>query len=170
MKVLSGRVWKFGDNIDSHVFLASRFDPMVRAREYLNVVPHVLEEVRPEFVHEVSQGDLVVAGEAFGSGKHVHGVVNALRILGIEAVIARSFANTFEKEAINTGFPALTYDTVHGNVADGDRLELDVTTFQARNLTTGRTFDVEPTDLGILEILDAGGLAALTLQRLGIPA
>lgn len=170
MNILSGRIWKLGDNVDSHVLLSSKYDPVARARDYQNLAPHVLENICPEFVQKVRKGDLIVAGDGFGSGKHLHGLINALRILGVDAVIARSFSNTFEREAINIGFPALTYATVYANVADGDDLELDMAASQARNITTGKVFNVAATDPGIIEILDAGGLAPLTLRRLGLPA
>lgn len=166
--ILKGRVWKFGNNVPSHYFLSGKYDALARALEFEEIVPHVLEDIDPTFVKRVRKGDLIVAGRAFGTGKHLEGLIGALQILGIEAVIAESFSAGWEKDSINAGLAALIYPQIPPNVEQGDLLELDLSATEAKNLTRGISIEVRATAQGIIDILEAGGLAQHTLHRLGL--
>jgi 3-isopropylmalate/(R)-2-methylmalate dehydratase small subunit len=163
-------VWKFGDNIPTHHFLSGKYDPLVRAGKYADLVQHVLEDHDPTFVSRVQRGDLLVCGRGFGMGKHVRGLIGAFKLLGVGGLIAETFAAEWERATINAGFPCLVYSEVAAAVEPGDELELDVRATTARNLTQGVTFTVRPTPEGIIDILEAGGLEEFTMKRLGLAA
>src|SRR3972149_6072456 len=105
--ILKGKVWKFGDHMHTHYFLAGKYDPIVRAGRYGELVQHILEDVDPGFVQKVRKGDLLVAGRGFGTGKHVRGLIGAFQALGIGGIIAESFSAEWERSTINAGLPSL---------------------------------------------------------------
>ncbi len=168
--ILRGRVWKFGDGVHTHFFLSGKYDPVVRAGKYAELVPHLLEDVDPGFVNRVREDDLLVAGRAFGGGKHVRGLIGAFKVLKIGGILARSFSAEWERACINAGLPALVYDGLHSNVDAGDELELDTSAEEAKNVTRGRTFRVAPISDGIVAILEAGGLDGYMKRRLRLTA
>lgn len=166
--VLNGKVWKFGDNVSAQYFLSGKYDPLVRAGKYAQLVEHVLEDVQPTFACEARKGDVIVAGKAFGTGKHVRGLIGALKLLGMGGVIAESFASEWEKGSINAGLPAIVSKEIPAYVQAGDALQVDLAGTVAKNLTRGTEIVFTPTAAGIVEILEAGGLEGFTLRRLGI--
>ena len=165
---LHGRVWKFGDCVHTHHFLSGKYDNLVRAGKYAELVPHLLEDSLPSFAAAVRPGDIVVAGRAFGSGKHVRGLIGAFKILQISAILARSFAAEWERACINAGMPALVYDSVHAHVESGDELLLDTSASEARNCSRDQRFAVKPTADELIAILAAGGLEPYMQIRLGL--
>ena len=166
--ILKGRVWKFGDNLRSTYFVSGKYDPLGRAGKFAEMASHVLEDVDPSFVRKVQKGDILVVGEAFGTGKHLDGPINAFKELGIAAVLGKSFSAAWERDSINLGLPSLHYPDLYDRVETGDLIELDTAATSARNLTQRIDIAVAPTPEGILSIVDAGGIAALTAARLGI--
>lgn len=168
--ILSGRVWKFGDNLRSSYFVAGKYDPLGRAGKFEELARHVLEEVDPEFVHRVQPGDVMVVGKAFGTGKHLDGPINAFKALGIAAVLGKGFSASWERDSINLGLPSLVYPELFDLVETGDRIQLDLRGNVARNLTHGTSVAVSPTPAGVLSLLEAGGIAAYTAKRLGVAA
>jgi 3-isopropylmalate dehydratase, small subunit len=165
--ILKGTVWKFGDNVTSNYFLSGKYDGMVRAGEFDKLVPHVLEDVMPDFASRARPGDIIVAGRAFGTGKHLEGLVGAFKAMGLGGVVAQSFAAAWERDAINLGLPSVICPEVPPRVQTGDRLELDLAQGLARLPGQETALKVTPTPAGIISILQAGGLEAYTLQRLG---
>lgn len=166
--ILKGRVWKFGDNLRSTYFISGKYDPLGRAGKFAEMARHVLEDVDPSFVHKVEKGDILVVGDAFGTGKHLDGPINAFKELGISAVLGKGFSAAWERDSINLGLPSLHYPSLYDHVDTGDLIELDTSAVIARNLTRACEISVTPTPDGILAIVDAGGIAALTAARLGI--
>jgi 3-isopropylmalate/(R)-2-methylmalate dehydratase small subunit len=166
--LLKGRVWKFGDNLRSNYFISGKYDPLGRAGKFAEMASHVLEDVDPTFVSRVTPGDILVVGHAFGTGKHLDGPINSFKHLGIAAVLGKSFSAAWERDSINLGLPSLVYESLVDEVEDGDEIELDTSATTAKNLTRGMTIYVQPTPLGILDIVDAGGIAEWTAKRLGI--
>ena len=166
---LRGRAWVFGDNLAATYFLSGKYDPMVRAGKYRELVPHILEDVDPGFVQKVQPGDLLIAGKAFGTGKHLRGLIEAFKVLGIGGVIAESFAAEWEKVSINSGLPIVVSHAMRSQVSTGELLELDVGAAAAHNLTRGTLIAVNPAPAGMVAILEAGGLEGYTLRRLAQP-
>lgn len=167
--IIKGRVWKFGDGLKSSYFFSGKYDVLGRAHKHAELAQHILEDVEEGFAKKIQPGDIFVVGSGFGTGKHLNGPIGALRHLGVAAVLAKGFSSVWERDSINLGFPSLVYPKVWDNVQTGDVLELDVRAAHAHNLTSNKTIAVEPTPAGILELLEAGGIAPYTARLLGIP-
>ena len=163
--VIGGRAWTFGDNIDTDVLAPGIY--MKLPPEQL--ATHCLEAIDATFASSVRKGDIVVAGENFGLGSSREQAVQVLSILGIGAVLAKSFARIFYRNAFNLGLPALFFPEAD-EISAGDQLELDLAAGQVRNLTKGVAYDVEPIPPHLLEMITAGGLiphlkAKLAMER-----
>jgi len=166
--LLSGRVWKFGDRLRSTYFISGKYDPLGRAGKFAEMATHVLEDIDPNFIKRVQKGDILAVGHAFGTGKHLDGPINAFKELGIAAVLGKSFSASWERESINLGLPSLVYEDLVEQLETGDVLELDTGSTAAVIVNRAVTVQVRPTPAGILEVVDAGGIAEFTARRLGI--
>lgn len=162
---LRGRVWKFGDHVGADHFIAPKYDLMGRKGQYAELSTHILEEADPSFVGSVRPGDILLAGWGFGSGKHLGSLIGAFRHLGIGAIIARSFAAAWERASINAGLPAIVDGHLQEVVAQGEALGLDLVAGVATR-ADGSAVPMDPLAPVLIEILQAGGIEALTLQRL----
>ena len=152
------RIWLFGDNIDTEQMAPGQH--MKGGIEAL--AAHCLEGVRPEFPGEVRPGDIVVGGRNFGVGSSREQAAEALRHLGVSAVIALSFAGIFYRNALNLGLPAMVATTLDG-IEDGADATLDQTT---GSLTSnGKTVPLEPIPQNLRPMLAAGGLVPYLKQR-----
>ena len=158
---VTGRAWTFGDNIDTDV-LAPGIYMKLPVEE---VARHCLEAVDPEFAAKVRPGDIVIGGENFGMGSSREQAPQALKVLGVGAVLAKSFARIFYRNALNLGLPALFFREAD-EVSAGDRLELDLAAGQVRNQTTGANYAVEPIPPHLLEMILMGGLMPHLKARL----
>ena len=125
-----GRAFVFGDNIDTDVLAPGSL--MKLAPEAL--ATHCLEAIDPSFAGAVRQGDVLVAGANFGLGSSREQAAVSLKILGIQAVLATSFARIFWRNAINLGLPALVFPQA-GEIVSGDRLSLDIASGRIENLS-----------------------------------
>ena len=150
----TGRAWTFGDRIDTDVLAPGAL--MKLAPEAL--AQHCLKAVSPQFAQEVQAGDFIVAGRSFGIGSSREQAAVSLRILGVRAVLAKSFARIFYRNALNLGLPALFFEQAD-EIADGDRLALDLRAGTLTNVTSGQTYTVSPIPDHLLGIIEAGGLA-----------
>jgi 3-isopropylmalate/(R)-2-methylmalate dehydratase small subunit len=150
-----GRVWKFGDNINTDEIIPGRFnittDQKVLAR-------HCFCEVRPDFPLNVQFGDLIIAGENFGSGSSREHAPLAIKASGIRAIIANSFSRIFYRNALNVGLPIFISEEMFKEVQDGDHLEIDFEKFYLKEPKTGRMFLLQPLPPFILKIFRAGGI------------
>jgi len=150
---IGGRAWKFGDNVDTDVLspgIYMKLPPEELAK-------HCLEAVDPAFAASVRLGDVVVGGENFGMGSSREQAPQALKILGVGAVLAKSFARIFYRNAFNLGLPALFFPQAD-EISAGDRIEVDLAAGQVRNLTTRKAYAVEPIPQHLLDMILAGGL------------
>lgn len=155
-----GRVWKFGDNIDTDIIIPARYlaytDPAVLGA-------HCMEPLAPDFPKKVQKGDIIVAGNNFGCGSSREHAPLAIAALGVSVVIARSFARIFYRNAFNKGLALLEAD-LYDRVEEGKTIEFD--------LSSGliKAGDVEVTAKPIppfmLELIGEGGLINLLKKRL----
>src|SRR5437899_11940362 len=120
-----GRIWMLGDNLNTHVFIPGRYNVTT---DRTQLARYCLCEVLPEFAQQVQQGDVVMAGHNFGCGSSREHAPAALLACGVRAVIARSFARIFYRNAINIGLPVLICDDAVLASADGQELEVDLAT------------------------------------------
>ena len=156
-----GRAWIFGDDVDTDVLAPGLY--MKGSMEEL--AHHCLESVDPDFAGQVAAGDIVVAGRNFGIGSSREQAVQALKMLGVGAVLARSFGGIFCRNAFNNGLLALVCPEVH-RVDGGDGLLLDAAAGQVKNVTTGKTLDCEAAPAHLMELVEAGGLVPYLERRL----
>ncbi len=149
-----GRAWKFGDDIDTDVIIQGKYLVINEPEE---LARHVFENLRPEFAKEVRKGDFVVAGENFGCGSSREHAPLALKATGIEAVVAKSYARIFFRNAINIGLRVLECQETD-KIDDGDELEVDYERGIIYNKTKGEEYSINPLPDFLKEILEKGGL------------
>lgn len=154
-----GRAFVFGDNIDTDVLAPGSL--MKLSPEAL--ATHCLEAIDPSFADAVRPGDVLVAGANFGLGSSREQAAVSLKILGIKAVLATSFARIFWRNAINLGLPALVFPQAR-EIASGDQLALDTASGRIENLTRNRVYETQPLPDHLLRMIADGGLIA-HLQR-----
>ena len=147
-----GKAFVFGDRIDTDVLAPGPY-----MREPLAVLAsHCLEAVDPDFAGQVRPGDIVVGGESFGIGSSREQAVQALAELGMGAIVARSFARIFYRNALNLGLPALVCADLEA--ARGDELEVRPAEGRILNHSSGRQFACEAIPAQLMEIVAGGGL------------
>ncbi|MFZ5634289.1 MAG: 3-isopropylmalate dehydratase [Bacillota bacterium] len=152
--LLQGKAHKFGDDITTDYIIAGKHRS--KAENVLDLRPYVFNEIRPGFAGSVAQGDILVAGHNFGMGSSREHAATLIRACGIEAVLAKSFARIFYRNAINIGLPVIECDT--DIISDGDLLTVDLRQGMVRNLTGGREISFTPIPASLRSILEAGGL------------
>ena len=155
MAVLEGKVWRYGDNIDTDVIIPARylntFDPKELAK-------HCMVDIDPTFAENVKAGDIMVGGKNFGCGSSGEHARVAIKASGVPVVIASSFARIFYRNGINVGLPLLEIGDDVEKIHAGDTLRIDISTGKIENLTTGDTFQAPPLPGFIQDIAKAGGL------------
>lgn len=151
---LSGKVFVFGDNIDTDLIIAARY---LNTSNPTELAKHVMEDADPEFVKKISSGDIIVAGENFGCGSSREHAPVAIKYAGLSAVIAKSFARIFYRNAFNTGLVILEVKEAD-KIAEGDELEIDLAAGTVRNLTKNESYPFNAIPPFMMELLSAGGL------------
>ena len=164
---LKGQVWKYGDNVDTDVIIPARYLNLHTAEE---LAPHCLEDLDPGFSASVQPGDMIVAGENFGSGSSREHAPLALKGVGVSCVVARSFARIFYRNAINVGLPILESSEAVDGTERGHELEIDLESGRIHNLTTGQVYEAEPYPSFMMNIINAGGLVQYTRQGMAAQA
>jgi 3-isopropylmalate/(R)-2-methylmalate dehydratase small subunit len=150
--LLTGRVWRFGNDVDTDAIIPGRFLTLYDPRE---LAKHAFEGTRDDFAGGAQEGDLIVAGRNFGCGSSREHAPLALKGAGIRIIIARSFARIFYRNAINSGMLPLVCAAA-GEIRDGRSAELDL---EGEILTVeGKHYELEPVPAFLREIVDAGGL------------
>jgi len=151
---IKGKAWKFGDSISTdHIAPGRLFHLRTNLPE---LAKHVLEDADPEFASKVQQGDFVVAGKNFGLGSSREHAPTIIKLAGVGAVLAQSFARIFYRNAINVGLPVLICDTTQ--IDQDDELEIDVSKGEIKNLTKGTAIEAKPLPDVMIKILNDGGL------------
>ena len=155
-KKLTGKAWKFGDSISTDLIAPGRY---YHLRTNLpELAKHVLEDADEEFADKMSRGDFVVGGRNFGLGSSREHAPLIIKVAGVNAVMAKSFARIFFRNAINVGLPAIECDT--DKIAQGDELEVDLQSGVVVNKTQGIEIPFAPLPPVMTTILEDGGLAA----------
>jgi 3-isopropylmalate/(R)-2-methylmalate dehydratase small subunit len=154
MSESSAKVWKFGDNIDTDLIIAARYLNTSDAKE---LAKHVMEDADPEFASKMQDGDVIVAGENFGCGSSREHAPIALKEAGIKAVIAKSFARIFYRNAFNMGL-AIFELPQSDEIDEGDSIKIDMQSGEILNITKGKTYKFTPIPEFMQELIDAGGL------------
>jgi 3-isopropylmalate/(R)-2-methylmalate dehydratase small subunit len=152
--VLRGHAWIFGDDISTDHIAPGRLYHL--RTDLPELAKHVMEDADPEFAQKLSAGDFIVAGRNFGLGSSREHAPRIIRLAGVGAVLAQSFARIFFRNAINVGLPVLQCDT--SGISPGDELEIDLAAGEVRDLTTGSVESFVPLPAVMVTILNDGGL------------
>ncbi len=159
---ITGRVWKYGDDVNTDVIFAGKYTYSITDRK--EMAPHSLEDLDPTFVANVRPGDIIVAGKNWGCGSSREQAVICLKEIGVGAIIARSFARIYYRNAINEALPIVTCDAVDG-VEAGEEVTID---FAAGTVTTPRgVYQFSPLPPEVMGIIEAGGLIQYVKKQLG---
>lgn len=151
---LRGRAWKFGDGVSTDDITPGRY---FHLRGNLpELAKHVMEDAKPDFSRKVQKGDFIVGGLNFGQGSSREHAAIIIKLVGVSAVVAKSFARIFYRNAVNVGLPVLMCDT--DSIEEGDELEVDLEKGLVRNTSKGLELKVRPLPRFMIRILDEGGL------------
>ncbi|MDD6923422.1 MAG: 3-isopropylmalate dehydratase small subunit [Veillonellaceae bacterium] len=159
---LEGKVWRYGDNIDTDVIIPARYLNSFDPKE---LAAHCMEDIDTGFADNVKAGDIMVGGKNFGCGSSREHAPVAIKAAGITAVIASSFARIFYRNSINIGLPLLEIGDDVDKINAGDKLRVDVSTGIIENLSTGDTYHAHPLPGFVQEIADAGGLVQYVMSK-----
>jgi 3-isopropylmalate/(R)-2-methylmalate dehydratase small subunit len=152
--MLRGRAFKFGDGISTDHIIPGRYAGL---RSNLpELAKHVMEDADPLFAKRVKSGDFIVGGLNFGLGSSREHAPLVIKMAGVQAILAKSVARIFFRNAINLGLPVLICDT--DKINDGDGLEIDLKTGLIKDTTVGIRLTFNPIPEAMLRILDEGGL------------
>ena len=162
MKV-SGKVFKYGDNIDTDVIIPARY---LTSADPEHLKEHCMEDIDKTFKDRVSEGDIIVAGKNFGCGSSREHAPIAIKASGISLVIAPDFARIFYRNAINVGLPILECPEAFENINEGDEVEADFDTGVITDKTTGKSFNAKAFPEFIKNIMTSGGLVGYTESEL----
>ena len=159
---LQGKVWKFGDNIDTDLIIAARY---LNTSEPSELAKYVMEDADPEFVSKMTEGDIIVAGENFGCGSSREHAPIALKAAGVSAVIAPTFARIFYRNAFNMGLPIFELAEAT-EINEGDVVRVDMDAGEVINVTQAKTYKFSPIPEFMQELVDAGGLIAFAKKEI----
>jgi len=155
MESIKGKVWKFGNNINTDEIIPARY---LNTSDPEELAKHCMEDADAQFIKKYSPGDIIVAGNNFGSGSSREHAPIAIKAAKISTVIADSFARIFYRNAINIGLPILQIPGISEKVDEGDVLEVDFVKGEVRNITKNETYNAEPFPKFMQNIINSGGL------------
>jgi 3-isopropylmalate/(R)-2-methylmalate dehydratase small subunit len=153
--IVTGKVFKYGDNIDTDVIIPARY---LNTTEHAELASHCMEDIDKEFTKNVVAGDIMVGGRNFGCGSSREHAPIAIKASGISCVIAKSFARIFYRNALNTGLAILECEEAAEKIESGDRVEINFNSGTIKNLTKNEIYNIQPFPEFIQRIIDAGGL------------
>jgi 3-isopropylmalate/(R)-2-methylmalate dehydratase small subunit len=161
--ILKGKVHKFGADVNTDVIIPARY---LNVSDPAELAGHCMEDIDRDFISRVKPGDIIMATTNFGCGSSREHAPLAIKAAGISCVIAKSFARIFFRNAINIGLPLLECEPAVDKTEAGDILEVDLSSGEVKNLTSGMTFTAKPYPDFMAELIAAGGLIEYTKQRL----
>ncbi len=155
--VVKGKVHKFADNVDTDVIIPARYLNTPDAKE---LAAHCMEDIDPDFVKNVREGDIIVGGFNFGCGSSREHAPLAIKTCGVSCVIAKTFARIFYRNAINIGCAILECESACDAIEAGDEISVNFDTGLITNITKGETYQAQPFPGFIKDIIEKGGLLA----------
>ncbi len=161
--MLRGRAHTYGKNVDTDVIIPGKYCNLVDQAE---LGKHAMEGIDPEFATRVRAGDIIVADTNFGCGSSREVAPIAIKGAGVSAVIAKSFARIFYRNAINIGLPILECPEAVDAIAAGDEIEIDPAAGAIRNRTKGTSYKAAEFPPFMRSLIEAGGLIPYVERRL----
>lgn len=153
--LVSGKVFKYGDNIDTDVIIPARY---LNTPDEKELASHCMEDIDKTFVEKVEEGDIIVANKNFGCGSSREHAPIAIKESGISCVIASTFARIFYRNSINIGLPILECEEAAQKIEEGDKLQIDFTSGIIKNLSKNEEYKAEPFPEFMQNIISNGGL------------
>ncbi|MCI9130058.1 MAG: 3-isopropylmalate dehydratase small subunit [Eggerthellaceae bacterium] len=150
-----GNAFRYGRDIDTDVIIPARY---LNTSDPQELAKHCMEDLDTTFVERVKPGDIIVAEENFGCGSSREHAPISIKAAGVDAVIAKSFARIFYRNAINTGLAIMECPEAVDAIKDGDTVKVDTESGTITDVTTGEEFKAQPFPPFIAEIIEAGGL------------
>lgn len=160
---IKGKSWKFGKNIDTDAIIPARRCNTADPKE---LALYCMEDADPDFVKKMNPGDLIVADSNFGCGSSREVAPLSIKAVGVSAVIAKSFARIFFRNAINIGLPIFECEEASKAIDEGDEIQIDSVKGTIHNLTKNETYQAEPFPEFLQNIIDQGGLLPYIEDRL----
>lgn len=162
MKAAEGKVFKFGDNVDTDVIIPARY---LNSSDPKELALHCMEDIDKEFVNNVSAGDIIVAEKNFGCGSSREHAPIAIKAAGVSCVIAETFARIFYRNAINIGLPIIECKEAALEIKAGDEVEVNFDTGVITDKTTGKSFQGQAFPPFMQKIIDCEGLVNYINQK-----
>ncbi len=159
-----GKAFRYGRDVDTDVIIPARY---LNTSDPQELAKHCMEDLDATFVERVKPGDIIVADENFGCGSSREHAPIAIKAAGVDAVIAKSFARIFYRNAINTGLAIMECPEAVDAISDGDDVKVDAGSGTITDVTTGETFQAQPFPPFIAEIIQSGGLVNRWKEKLG---
>ena len=153
--IYQGRVWKFGDNIDTDAIIPARY---LNTSDPKELAAHCMEDADAEFVKKIKAGDIILAGENFGCGSSREHAPIAIKAAGISCVIAKSFARIFYRNAFNMGLPIFESARLWDEVSAGEEIFLDSAQGKITIAATKKTYTINPIPPFMEQLIADGGL------------
>ena len=161
--MMTGKVFKYGANVDTDAIIPARY---LNVSEPAELAQHCMEDIDSDFAQKVKPGDIIVATTNFGCGSSREHAPIAIKAAGVSAVVAKSFARIFFRNAINIGLPLLESPETVDNTNAGDVLQIELETGTINNITRGKTFKAKPYPRFMSEIIASGGLVEYTKKKI----
>jgi 3-isopropylmalate/(R)-2-methylmalate dehydratase small subunit len=158
----SGRVWRFGDDIDTDLIIAARY---LNTSDPKELAKHVMQDAREDFAELLQKGDIIVAGDNFGCGSSREHAPIALKEAGVSVIVAKSFARIFYRNAFNVGLTILEVDEAD-EIKEGDMLQIDIKKGSVENKDSSKTYNFGKIPDFMKELLEDGGLMNYAKNRL----
>lgn len=152
---VKGRVFKYGDNVDTDVIIPARY---LNSSDPKELATHCMEDIDKEFVNNVKPGDIIVASKNFGCGSSREHAPISIKANGVSCVIAETFARIFYRNAINIGLPIMECPEAAKAINAGDEVEINFDTGEIKDNTTGQTFKGQPFPEFMQKIINSEGL------------
>ncbi len=160
---IRGKTWKFGADIDTDAIIPARY---LNTSDPKELALHVMEDADPEFPKKVKKGDIIVADKNFGCGSSREHAPIAIKAAGIQAVVAKSFARIFFRNAFNIGLPIFESPEAVEGISEGDEIEIDADSGTITNLTKKEDYQAKPIPHFMQELIKAGGLVEWTKKKI----
>ncbi|MBE7705676.1 MAG: 3-isopropylmalate dehydratase small subunit [Cyanobacteria bacterium SIG30] len=161
----SGKAWVYKDDVDTDVIIPARY---LNTSDETELASHCMEDIDKNFAINVQMNDFIIAGDNFGCGSSREHAPISIKACGVKAVIAKSFARIFYRNAINIGLIIIENDKLPDECSKGDVIELDTENGIIKNLTTKKEYSCPPFNKEIQELIDIGGLVNYTKKKLGV--
>ena len=161
--ILKGKVWKFGNNIDTDAIIPARY---LNTSDPDELAKHLMEDADKEFSSKVKTGDFIIAEANFGCGSSREHAPIAIKAAGIQAVVAKSFARIFYRNSFNIGLPIFESEEAAEKIREGDEIEVDADNGTIKNITKGEEYSAKPIPPFMQELIAAGGLIEWTKRQI----